>query len=185
MERYETILNEVQTIDISDFKYTRNIPIQQEQQVKKSVRFNETLDFEDEQPSNFKPFKDDDETDDLRNELFSDLPPDEEEADLTDSSNKDIFIQHQQQLIHQDEHIGLLAQSVKRQHGLSLDINQELQEQNIMLDDLETQLDDSHKKLTKGHSRLEYFSKKAKENGQWLTIIILIIILVLLLIILK
>jgi syntaxin 8 len=186
------VLKQVATIDISEFKYKRNITPKSKLHTKKSVRFNETVGFNDttETNSTFEPFKDDvgeegDET--LRDELFSGLPEEElqEENNISSSSNKDIFIQHQQQLLQQDEHLGSLSQSVRRQHDISIDINQELQEHNILLDDLENQLDSSDKRLTTGHRNLDYFSRKAKENGQWLTIIVLIIILVLLLIILK
>jgi len=96
-----------------------------------------------------------------------------------------MFIQHQQQLLNQDEHLDTLAQSVRRQRALGMDINEELDDQNILLEDLESQLDHNERNLSTGQKRLKYFSSKAKENGQWLTILILVIILVLLLIILK
>lgn len=156
---------------------------------KKSVRFNDTV--EEAQPKNFKPYKDqvlDLPTQDQTDELFEGRDGVEDDADgesIDSTSNQDMFIQHQQQLVQQDDHLDTLAQSVRRQRALGLDINQELDDQNILLEDLEAQLDHNDRNLSTGQKRLKYFSEKAKENGQWITIIILVIILVLLLIILK
>lgn len=156
---------------------------------KKSVRFNDKIE-EAQPPSKFKPYKDqviEEPSQSQSDELFEGRDVvDETDADSIDSSsNQEMFIQHQQQLAHQDEHLDVLAQSVRRQRSLGLDINQELDEQNILLEDLESQLDHNETNLSKGQKRLKHFSEKAKEHGQWITIIILVIILVLLLIILK
>lgn len=155
---------------------------------KKSVRFNDKI----EEFKKVKPFKDDDpvEAGDQDNgaavaaELFGERASDDG-ASVDEMSNQGLFIQHQQQLQQQDDHIELLAQSVSRQHGLSLDINHELGEQNILLNDLESQLDLNQRNLSRGQKRLEKFSKTAKEHGQLITIITLFVILVLLLVILK
>jgi syntaxin 8 len=156
-------------------------------ETKKSVRFNDTLEFSEES-SQFKPYRDaviQEPDEESSNALFQGRTDDGDTASIDSSSNQELFIQHQQQLLEQDTHLDALAHSVRRQHGLSLEINSELEDQNIMLEDLEAQIYSSDRRLNKGQKRLDYFTKKAKENGQWLTIIALIIILVLLLVIVK
>ncbi len=154
------------------------------------MRFNDKV--EEASPKKFKPYKDqvlDPPEQCDTDQLFDGRELGDDQADDSDSvnssSNQEMFIQHQQELVQQDEHLDTLAQSVRRQRALGLDINQELDDQNILLDDLEAQLDHNDRNLSSGQKRLKYFSEKAKENGQWITIIILVIILVLLLIILK
>lgn len=182
VEQYNELRSGIETIDTSEYIYHRKVTPRRIEH-KKSVRFNDTLDFEPNQVQSqgFKPFKD---SGDDSEALFEGRAEDDT-ASINSSSNQELFIQHQQQLLEQDSHLDSLADSVRRQHGLSVHIHTELEDQNIMLDDMEAQLDSSDRRLKRGHKRLDYFGQKAKENGQWLTILALVVILVLLLVILK
>lgn len=100
-------------------------------------------------------------------------------------SNQEIFIQQQQQLLEQDSYLNSLSSSVHRSHNISLDINNEVTEQNDhVLQDLESLVDNSGRNLDRAKRRLEVFEKTARENGPCFIIVILTIILVLLLIVL-
>ncbi|CCH40535.1 Syntaxin-51 [Wickerhamomyces ciferrii] len=198
VDTYQELMQQVKTIDVKDFEYKRNI-IPKPLNTKKSVRFNDHVEeySKPKETKSFKPFKDQviDPADEAEsNELFgnnnvtADIGDEDEQSDqnsIDSASNHDLFIQHQQQMLQQDDHLDMLSQSVRRQRELGLDINSELDDQTILLNDLESQLDHNTSNLSNGQKRLKYFSEKAKENGQWVTIIILVIILVLLLIILK
>ncbi|KAH3675128.1 hypothetical protein WICMUC_002784 [Wickerhamomyces mucosus] len=188
VERYNELLNQCRQFDIKEFEYHRVLKkstIKKDSSVnKKSVRFNENIEFQ--------PFKDnpseeaEQEEQEESNKLFQNRTISLDEENNEDNfTNQQIFIQHQQSLQDQDHHLSNLSGSIKRQHELGISINDELQDQNILLNDLEAQLDQSDSRLKKGQKKLEYFSKKAKENREWFTIIVLIFILVLLLIVLK
>lgn len=198
VEQFNTLKDSIQTIDTSPYSYVRKAPVPPKVETKKSVRFNENLEFEDSEdsaPRHFKPYRDtviqepdENQTQALfegRSDVEGDANGVDDDVQSVESTNQEMFIQHQQQLLEQDTHLDALAESVRRQHGLSVEINDELQGQNIILDDLEAQLDSSDRRLNQGHRRLKHFTRKAKEHGQWITIIVLIIILVLLLVVLK
>lgn len=100
-------------------------------------------------------------------------------------SNQEIFIQQQQQLLQQDSYLNTLSNSVQRSHNISLDINNEVTEQNDhVLQDLESLVDNSGRNLDRAKRRLEIFEKSAKENGPCFIIVILTLILFLLVIVL-
>ncbi|CEP22200.1 Syntaxin-8 AltName: Full=SNARE protein related to mammalian syntaxin 8; AltName: Full=ULP1-interacting protein 2 [Cyberlindnera jadinii] len=198
VEQFNKLRDSIQTIDTSPYRYVRKAQVPKKVEAKKSVRFNENLEFEaaqDSTPRHFKPYRDsviqepdNDQTQALfegRSDVDANVSGVDDDVQSVESTNQDMFIQHQQQLLEQDTHLDSLAESVRRQHGLSVEINDELEGQHILLDDLEAQLDSSDRRLNQGHRRLKHFTRKAKEHGQWITIIVLIIILVLLLVVLK
>ncbi|ONH67810.1 Syntaxin-8 [Cyberlindnera fabianii] len=197
VDEYTRLQKSIKTLDPSEYEYNRSPNVTKNQSKnealssKKSVRFNDTLEFsQDDVTPPFKPYRDDvvDDADDAATAaLFEGRTTQEENdaASIDSSSNTELFIQHQQTLVQQDDHLDSLARSVRRQHGLATDIHGELEDQNILLDDLENQLDSSDRRLSKGQRRLHKFERMAKENSQWLTIIALIIILVLLLVVLN
>lgn len=95
---------------------------------------------------------------------------------------------HQAQLLQlqdQDSHLDRLAQSVSRQHHLSLQINEELEDHVQLLDEMDVFTDSSQSRLSLAKQRLTTFSRKAKDNGSILTIVILFLTLIILLIVLK
>lgn len=103
----------------------------------------------------------------------------------TRSSNDELFARQQQQLLEQESQIDNLASTVHTTHGISIDINQELTDQNHhVLDDLENLLDSSSRNLDRAQRRLTNFTNKARENGPCSIIVLLTIILIFLLLLL-
>ncbi|SCU82002.1 LAFA_0C08504g1_1 [Lachancea sp. 'fantastica'] len=171
----------------------------------KKVRFKDNVaEFRDHpnEPSGdsqaqFEPYKDDPDLDSQnddreadRNRLFGNNTRDsfDNSTPLTIApqlSNQDLFIQQQQQLLEQDSHLEDLSRSVQKGHGLSLDINHELTDQNdSVLRDLESLVDNSGRNLDRAKKKLHVYEKTARINGPCLIIVLLVIILILLLVVL-
>lgn len=109
-----------------------------------------------------------------------DAPPDHNALD-----NQQIHDYHRQVIRDQDEQLEYLSVSVRRQGELSIQIGDELDEQNGMLGETEEYVDRHQTQLDRAKKRLDGIVKKGKEGGSWTVIAILTIILVLLLIVLK
>ncbi|KAF4566303.1 hypothetical protein EYR36_011721 [Pleurotus pulmonarius] len=97
-----------------------------------------------------------------------------------------IMLQTQRRLMdEQDEHLDRLSQSVGRQHHISLQINDELDVHTGLLQELDTDLDQTGNRLTSARRRLDQVARGAKENSSAMAIGLLILILLLLIIIFK
>ncbi|KAI5951164.1 hypothetical protein KGF54_004238 [Candida jiufengensis] len=179
--QYNEIYDNLQsdsTIDVSEYKYEK--PIFNNingNSITKTVRFKDLPDEQELQESQtgisqFKPYKDDEE----------ELPQEEPYKDLT---NHQVFAQHQQTMMRQDQDLDVLHQSISKQNLMSHDINHELDDHVIILNDLEQGVDGSSFRLARATSRINEFRRLARENGSLVTIIILTIILILLLIVLN
>ncbi|KAF4585045.1 hypothetical protein EYR40_001879 [Pleurotus pulmonarius] len=97
-----------------------------------------------------------------------------------------IMLQTQRRLMdEQDEHLDRLSQSVGRQHHISLQINDELDVHTGLLQELDTDLDQTGNRLTSARRRLDRVARGAKENSSAMAIGLLILILLLLIIIFK
>lgn len=142
----------------------------------------------------FRPYHDDVEQvrkdppaneDEQRNRLLAGVEPPVIQPASDTLSNQEIFAQQQQQLLEQDTYLSSLSESVHRSHAISLDINDEVVEQNDhVLRDLESLVDNSGRNLDRAKRRLETFEKTARENGPCFIIVLLILILLILLILL-
>lgn len=134
-------------------------------------------------------FSDDPSQDDAANRAalmpYRDDPNDDAPPDHSHLDNQQIHEYHSQVLRDQDEQLDQLGVSVRRQGELSIQIGNELDEQNGMLDEVDEYVDRHQTQLDRAKRRLDVFAKKAKEGGSWTVIAILTIILVLLLIVLK
>lgn len=117
----------------------------------------------------FKPYKDD---------------PDEQESS-EELSNHQMFAQHQQTMMRQDQDLDTLHQLISRQFSMGQDINQELDDQLIILNDLEQGVDQSLSRLDLANRRIRTFRNLMRENGSLVTICTLSIILILLLVVLN
>lgn len=178
-----------------------NIPLSQD--LRKKVRFkdDDLVAYNDNDNDQFKPYHDEpmeevasdlnESSQDDRKELFSTSSPsistfsESHNAISPMVSNQEIFIQQQQQLLQQDSYLNAISNSVQRSHNLSLDINNEVTEQNDqVLQDLENLVDSSGRNLDRAKRRLEIFEKSARENGPCFIIVILTLILFLLIIVL-
>ncbi|CDO95685.1 unnamed protein product [Kluyveromyces dobzhanskii CBS 2104] len=160
----------------------------------KKVRFKEDLVEDYKEPEKkFKPYKDDvdpaDNSDELleiqRQELLGNRESGTPKYSISPQvSNQDIFIQQQQQLMEQESHLTNLSSSMNRTHGVSLEINDEVEQQNQhLLTDLERQVDRSESNLRRAGRRLDTYEASSREKGSCLLIALLSIILFILLII--
>lgn len=170
---YPSLQNDAD-IDAPEFNY--EIPKPTKATTTKAVRFKDdpeepiTSDMMGTQP--FQPYRDD-----------PGESADEEEVDSR--SNHQMFAEHQQTMMRQDQDLDYLHQLISRQHMMGKDIDQELDEQLIILNDLEQGVDNSSFRIQRATTRLNDFRRMARENGSLTTIIILTIILILLLVVLN
>lgn len=121
---------------------------------------------------NVRPYRDDPEED--RNSLLS-----------VDTTNQELFAQHQQQLLEQDQSLDRLHDLVRVQHSMGTSINDELDDHLILLNDLERGVDGSGSRLRRASNNIRDFRRKVQENGSLVTIIVLTVILILLLVVLN
>lgn len=181
---------------------TEKIPIvAQLEDNSKSVRFKQNL-IESSPPKLFKPYKDN--IDDVlktengsenenigsnyyKDSLFETINKDTSDIDnpTIDLSNKQIFIHNQQQFDFQDSQIDQLHNSVKQQHQISININDEISDQFVLLNDLENNIEASNNRLINSTNKLQRYRQALKKRGDWMCIMILIFILLFLLIIVK
>lgn len=172
-----------QYVDAHEYAFTEKVDVQDDVgPSKKSVRFKD-YDFEEE----------DDDTTQMRNELMgtaNNFKPYRDEPDRNsllsvDTTNQEMFAQHQQQLMEQDLNLDTLHQSIRTQHNMGLTINDELDEHLIILSDLERGVDASGSLLRRATNGIHDFRRKVRENGSLVTIIVLTVILILLLVVLN
>lgn len=171
-------------VDIQEYAYSDKVEEEAEPASKKSVRFkdfnsNEETDDTEQlrnqlmgTSSNFKPYRDEPEED--RNSLLS-----------VDTTNQEMFAQHQQQLLEQDQSLDQLHGQIRVQHSMGVSINDELDEHLILLNDLERGVDNSSSRLGRATNNIRSFRRKVRENGSLATIIVLTVILILLLVVLN
>uniref|UniRef100_A0A0L0P1W6 t-SNARE coiled-coil homology domain-containing protein n=1 Tax=Candidozyma auris TaxID=498019 RepID=A0A0L0P1W6_CANAR len=180
------VLSKDAYIDAHEYEYTDKIvkPEAPELNTKKLVRFKDyDADEEDNMRSQLmgtsttiKPYRDDPD---------QQLDSDALSLQSVDTSNREMFAQHQQQLLEQDQHLDALHDSIRTQHLMGRNINLELDEHLILLNDLERGVDDSGSRLGRASGRLKDFRTKVSENGSLVTIIVLSVILILLLVVLS
>lgn len=106
--------------------------------------------------------------------------PDQDQMD-----NQQIHTYHKQVLQEQDEQLDALGQSIGRQRMLGIQMGNELEEQNELLEDVESGVDRHTTTLDRARKRLGTVARKSKDNWSWVTIGILIVVLVLLIIVLN
>lgn len=163
---------------------------------KKSVRFKDHLiDGVSDKPldTNLRPYRDHVEkygqvgknrkadSDNLR---YHDEPIVDDDNSMS-MSDRDVFIANQQQMLEQNRSLDHLSDSVQRQHEMSLQINDEVNDHMVLLDDLENGIDRTSARLMRGTRNIKKFREALRERGDWCTILILVIVLLFLLIVLK
>ncbi|AMD18840.1 HBL062Wp [Eremothecium sinecaudum] len=174
-------------------KETLRTPLPQQEQ--KRVRFHdnpvqdllEQQQQEQDQYQSFTRYTDnpEDESDD-RAKLLNLETQNVSEADISPSlSNQDLFINQQQQLMEQDTHLEHLSRSVQRNHRISMDIHQEVDDQNRgILQDLDHLLGTTSRNLGVVKRKLDIYQKSAAEHGPCVVILVLSAILIFLVIVL-
>lgn len=188
VESYKASLQSLEAdpyINVEEYFFTEKLPQPDESTAKKSVRFKDHEDsFNDTDQmrsqlmgtsNNFKPYTDDN----------TDAQSDTHTLLSIDTTNQELFAQHQQQLLEQDQNLDALHSSVRTQHTMGLTINDELDEHLIILNDLERGVDGSYSGLRRATRGINDFRRKARENGSLTTIIVLTVILILLLVVLN
>jgi len=105
--------------------------------------------------------------------------------DQSGMDNQQIHTYHTQRLREQDEDLDTLGQSISRQRVLGMLMGEELDDQNALLDDVESGVDRHSGTLDRARKRLGNVARKSKDNWNWVTVGILICILVLLIILLN
>lgn len=166
-------------------------PISMDQLQPKSVRFKNNL-VEASPSALFKPYKDNDQEENdikpYKDSLFSTLDNiDDSELDnpTIDMSNSQIFIHNQHQFDSQDTRLDELHNSVKQQKQLSMNINNEVTHQFVILNDLENGITHSSNRLVRANNNLSKYREALKKRGDWMCIIILIVVLLFILIFIK
>lgn len=192
--KYNLLLMKIPDFDQNMYKFTKDIKRDEviehnspSDPSTKKVRFQEDVETSEVEenmeplPMEFQPYHD------YENEPVPDAATAKTavaNAIINSVSNEELFARQQQQLMDQDTHLDHLSSSINRTHGISLDINREVEEQNNeLLYDLENLIDNSHRNLNRAKRRLEIFERTARENGPCSIIVLLIIILLLLLIV--
>ena len=165
-------LREDLSIDVQEYQ-AKDLEIADFPQQNKSVRFEEVSEPTNVTEPSFTPFRDEEETETGTVHSFE------------SQTNPELFALHQQQILAQDEDLGELHGSVRRQHNMGLQINDELDDHMMILDDLEQGVGESLNRLDRAARRLGAFRKKCQENGSLLSVIILTVILILLLVVLN
>jgi len=80
-------------------------------------------------------------------------------------SPSEVLFQQQQIMHDQDESLDRLSESIGRQRELSIQIGDELDEQNGLIDDVGQMVDRTSGRLSGARKRLDRIGRKAKENG--------------------
>lgn len=179
-----------ESVDTQSLQYVspdienENEELTQSRRMNKSVRFKD--DLVEESPLKVKKQQEQGRQEQERQELFMEPYRDEPEATDTDGlSSSQLHTQQQQVMRDQDQRLDRLGTSVSRQHELSIQIDDELSSHLQLLDEVDTLVDSSHSRLEAAKRRLAKFSRKARENGSLVTIIILILIFIILIVVLK
>jgi len=106
--------------------------------------------------------------------------------DPEEESDPNMMLQTQRQLMdEQDEHLDRLSHSINRQHHISLQMNDELDVHAGLLEELDTDLDNTDNRLRGARRRLDWFARAAKENSSAFMIAVLIVVLLILIIVFK
>ncbi|THH22533.1 hypothetical protein EUX98_g8159 [Antrodiella citrinella] len=100
-------------------------------------------------------------------------------------SDATLLLAQRQLMDSQDVHLDSLSRSITRQHGLSLQINDELDVHAGLLEGLDGEVDRTEGRLGGARRRLERVVRGAKENGSTFMIGLLIFVLLILIIVFK
>ncbi|KAI5474623.1 SNARE domain containing protein [Pseudohyphozyma bogoriensis] len=114
-----------------------------------------------------------------------DLAQMEADEDSMRRANSEVLQMQQQMMDDQDDTLNHLSSAIARQHQLSLHISTELEMQEGLLDDTEAAIDRTQGNLRRASTRLDRFSRKAKETGSTGLIVALVVVLLVLIIIFK
>jgi t-SNARE complex subunit (syntaxin) len=78
----------------------------------------------------------------------------------------------------QDEGLDQIGQAARRLKNVGQIIGDELDDQNVMLDDLHTGMDNTHRRLTRETEHVVHVTEKAKAGGMFCCIVLLILAII-------
>jgi len=112
------------------------------------------------------------------------IPLDDPEQGLgVETAEPATMLQNQRYMMdEQDQYLDLLSHSINRQHHMSLQINEELDDHSNLLEELDTQLDRTEGRLGRARKSLDKVAQGVKSNGSVVAIGLLIFILLILII---
>ncbi|CAE6422021.1 unnamed protein product [Rhizoctonia solani] len=100
-------------------------------------------------------------------------------------SHDDILLQQRQMIDEQDSHLDRLSHSIRNQHDISLQINDELEVHTGLLEALDHELDSTGDRLSRARRRLDHVARGARDNGSAVAIGVLIFVLLILIVVFK
>ncbi|EKM53295.1 uncharacterized protein PHACADRAFT_210994 [Phanerochaete carnosa HHB-10118-sp] len=100
-------------------------------------------------------------------------------------STHEVLHTQRQMMDEQDVRLDELAQSIGRQHGLSLQINDELDVHHGLLEGMDEELDRTGSRLSQARRKLDRVARGAKENSSTVMIGLIIFVLLILIIVFK
>lgn len=90
---------------------------------------------------------------------------DNNDDDQQDQDNATLFASQQNQMSTQDRHLDTLSQSISRQHTLSMQMNEELELQNELLGDLDSDVERTGLRLGRASGQLDRVKRGLKDHG--------------------
>ncbi|CAE6437756.1 syntaxin 8 [Rhizoctonia solani AG-1 IB] len=100
-------------------------------------------------------------------------------------SHDGILLQQRQMMDEQDTHLDRLSHSIRNQHDISLQINEELEVHTGLLEALDHELDSTGDRLSRARRRLDHVARGARDNGSAVAIGVLIFVLLILIVVFK
>ena len=105
--------------------------------------------------------------------------------DENEPSHDEMILQQRQMMDEQDTHLDRLSHSIRNQHDISLQINDELEVHTGLLESLDHELDTTGDRLSRARRRLDHVARGAKDNGSAVAIGVLIFVLLILIVVFK
>ncbi|KAF8598867.1 syntaxin-like protein [Ceratobasidium sp. AG-I] len=100
-------------------------------------------------------------------------------------THDEVMLEQRQMMDEQDTHLDRLSGSIRNQHDISLQINDELDVHTGLLESLDHELDSTSDRLGRARRRLDHVAHGAKENGSAVAIGVLILVLLILIVVFK
>lgn len=101
-----------------------------------------------------------------------------ESRDYDSMDNNDILELQKAEMARQDDAIGSIHESVKRQKNLAYTINTELDDQGRLLDALDKHVDESNSRVQEGTEHVRAVERKARQTGLISIICVLFLVII-------
>lgn len=101
-----------------------------------------------------------------------------ENRDFESMSNSEILELQKAEMDRQDQAIDAIHESVKRQKGLAITINTELEDQSRLLDSIDSHVDKSNARVEEETMHVRAVENKAKQNAPIAIICLLFLVII-------